>query len=81
MFVNQRILRNTDYPLPLFIRSNLLALYILYFPLFIPRFKVEKRIDKQIISINKIQQHGSRVLNTVLKTKQKQMKSITPHFT
>lgn len=67
MFVNQRILRNTDYPLPLFIRSNLLALllYILYFPLFIPRFKVEKRIDKQIISINKIQQHGSRVLNTV----------------
>lgn len=65
MFVNKRILRNTDYPLPLFIRSNLLALYILYFPLFIPRFKVEKRIDKQIISINKIQQHGSRVLNTV----------------
>lgn len=65
MFVNQRILRNTDYPLPLFIRSYLLALYILYFPLFIPRFKVEKRIDKQIISINKIQQHGSRVLNTV----------------
>lgn len=49
----------------LFIRSDLLALYILYFPLFIPRFKVEKRIDKQIISINKIQQHGSRVLNTV----------------
>lgn len=65
MFVNQRILQNTDYPLPLFIRSHLLALYILYFPLFIPRFKVEKRIDKQIISINKIQQHGSRVLNTV----------------
>lgn len=65
MFVNKRILRNTDYPLPLFIRCNLLALHILYFPLFIPRFKVEKRIDKQIISINKIQQHGSRVLNTV----------------